>query len=56
MEQCGATKEQWDGDGGTVWWYSGTLLIKQRSGTVEKRWWNSVSGTVMVEQCGETME
>ena len=36
--------EQWNGDGETVWWKSGTVL------------WNS--GTVMVEQCwwkGETV-
>ena len=36
VEQCGATMEQWDSDGGTVWWHSGTLLIKQGSGTVKK--------------------
>ena len=36
VEQCGATMEQWDSDGGTVRWYSGTLLIKQGSGKVKK--------------------
>ena len=28
--------EQWDSNGGTVPWYSGTLLIKQGSGKVKK--------------------
>ena len=28
--------EQYKSDDGTVWWFSGTLLIKQSSGTVEK--------------------
>ena len=45
MEQCGATMEQWDSDGGTVWWYSGTLLIKK-----EVEQWKSDGGTVLVEQ------
>ena len=27
--------EQWNSVGGTVWWYSGTLLIKRGSGTVK---------------------
>ena len=34
--------EQWNSDGGSVWWNS----------VVEE--WNS--GTVMVEQCGGTLE
>ena len=34
---CGTVlEEQWNSVGGTVWWYSGTLLIKQGSGTVKK--------------------
>ena len=61
--------EQWDSNGGTVWWNSGTL-VEQCGGTVEQSWWNSVveqwnshggtlwwnSGTLMVEQCNETVE
>ena len=38
VEQCGGTVEQY---GGTV---------EQCGGTVEQRWWNSVGGTVIVEQ------
>ena len=62
--------EQWNSDGGTLWWNSGTLMVEQCGGTVEQSWWNSVvekrnshggtvwwnSGTVMVEQCGGTVE
>ena len=34
---CGTVLgEQWNSVGGTVWLYSGTLLIKQGSGTVKK--------------------
>ena len=54
--------EQWNSDGGTAWWNSGTVMV-------EKCWWNSVveqcdskggtvwwnSGTVMVEQRGGTV-
>ena len=43
--------EQWQGDNGTVWWNSETMLVEQ---------WNSVGETVaqyvMVEQCGGTMK
>ena len=46
--------EQWNSDGATVWWNSGTLLVEECGGTVEQCWWNS--GTVMVEQCGDTVE
>ena len=59
-EQCGGTVEQWNSDGGTVWWNS----------VVEQSWYNSVveqwnthgetvcwnSRTVMVGQCGGTLE
>ena len=34
-------------------WNSGTVLVKQRGGTVR---WNSVGGTAMVEQRGGTVE
>ena len=49
---CG-TVEQWNSDGGTVeqsWW---NIVVEQWNigGTV---WWNS--RTVMVEQCGGTVE
>ena len=43
--------EQWNSDGGTVWWNSGTVVVEQCGGTV---CWNSV-----VEQWnsdGETVE
>ena len=57
---------QWNSNGGTVWWNSGTVMVEQCDVTVEQSWWNSVveqynsdggtvwcnSGTVMVEQCG----
>ena len=41
-EQCGGTVEQWNSDGGTVWWNSGTVMVEQCGGTVEQSWWNSV--------------
>ena len=51
VEQCNETVEQ-------SWWNSvgnsGTVMVEQwntNSGTV---WWNS--GTVIVEQCGGTVE
>ena len=46
-EQCGGTVEQWNSDGGTVWWNSGTLMVEECDETVK---------TVMVEQCGGTFE
>ena len=39
--------EQWNSDGGTVWWNSGTLMVEECNETVK---------TVMVEQCGGTFE
>ena len=30
--------EHWKSDGGTVWWNSGTVMVKQRGGTVEQNW------------------
>ena len=43
--------EQWNSDGGNVWWNSGQVIVEQCGGTVEQ--WNS--GKVMVvEQCCET--
>ena len=63
--------EQWDSNGGTVWWNSGTL-VEQCGGTVtvEQSWWNSVvekwnshggtvwwnRRTVILEQCGRKVE
>ena len=55
--------EQWNSDGGTVSWNSGTLVVEEcdetvktvmvekYGGTFEQSWWNSV-----VEQCGGTVE
>ena len=62
--------EQWNIDGETVWWKSGTVMVDQCGGKVEQSWWNSVveqwnspggtvwwnSGTLMVEQCNEIVE
>ena len=39
--------EQWNSDGGTVWWNSVTLMVEQCDETVK---------TVMVEKCGGTFE
>ena len=60
VEQClfySGTVEQWNSDSGAGWWISGTVLVEQ---------WNSVGGTVIVEQfrgivkpverCGGTVE
>ena len=38
--------KQWNSDGGTVLWYSETVLVKK---------WNSDVGRVLVEQCGGTV-
>ena len=46
--------EQWNSDGGTVWWNSGTVMVEQCGGTVEQGLWNSE--TFIVEQCGGTVE
>ena len=62
--------EQWNSDGGTVWWNSGTLMVEECDETVKTVMvekcggklnshggtvsWNS--GTVMVEQSGGTVE
>ena len=27
---------QWNSEGGTVWWNSGTVMMEQRGGTVEQ--------------------
>ena len=62
--------EQWNIDGGILWWNSGMVMEEQCGGKVEQSWWNSVveqwnshdgtvwwkSGTLMVEQCNETVE
>ena len=45
VEQCGATMEQWNSDGGKMWWNSGTVWWNS-----EVEQWNSVGGTAMVEQ------
>ena len=37
--------EQWNSDGGTVWWNS---VVEERNSVVEQ--WNSDGGTVLVEQ------
>ena len=73
MEQCNGrveqswwniVVEQWNIDGGTVWWNSRAVMVEQCCGKVEQSRWNSVveqwnshsgtvcwnSGTVMVEQ------
>ena len=33
--------KQWNSNGGTVWWHSGTVMVEQSGGTVEQSWWNS---------------
>ena len=52
-EQC-----WWKSDGGTVWWNSvveeWNSVAEQWNSDGETVWWNS--GTVMVEQCGGTLE
>ena len=39
--------EQWNSDGGTVWWNSGTLMVEECNEKVK---------TVLVEQCGGKVE
>ena len=44
--------EMWNGDGGTVWYNSGTVLVvkwNSDGGTVEQWWWKN--GTEIVEEC-----
>ena len=41
--------EKWNSVGGTVWWNSGTVMLEQCR-------WNSDCGTVLVKQCGGTVE
>ena len=36
--------EQWNSDGGTVWWKSGTVVVEQWKSVVKQS--NSHSGTV----------
>ena len=41
--------EQWNSDGGTVWWNGRTVMVEQcwwNSGAVMVEQWNSVGGTV----------
>ena len=54
MEQCNGTVEQswwnivveqWNIDGGTVWWNSRAVMVEQCSGKVE-HWGGRHSGTV----------
>ena len=42
VKQCGGPVKQWNMDGETVWWNSGTVLVEQ---------WNSVGGTVEQRRC-----
>ena len=58
VEQCGGTVEQWNSDGGRVWWKSvvegcgatvwWNSVVEQWNSVVEQ--WNSDGGTVLVEQ------
>ena len=34
--------EQWNIDGGTVWWNSRIVMVEQWGGTVEQSWLNTV--------------
>ena len=34
--------EQWNSNGGTVGWNSGTVMVEQCGGKVEQSWWKSV--------------
>ena len=47
--------QQWNGDGQTAWWNSGTVMVEQCGGTLEqcggRVWWNS--GTVL---CNSVVE
>ena len=41
VEQCWGNSEtvileQWNGDGGTVWWNSGSVMVEQCGGTLEQ--------------------
>ena len=46
--------EQWNSDGGTVWWNSEAVIVEQWNSDGGTMWWNS--GTVIVEQCCGTVE
>ena len=46
--------EQWNSDGGTVWWKGETVLWNSGTIMVEQCWWNTK--TVIVQQCGGTLE
>ena len=49
--------EQWNSNGATVGWNSGTVMVEQwnsDAGTVMVEQWNSNGGTV--EQCGGKVE
>ena len=35
VEQCGATMEQWNSDGGKMWWNSIKVMMEQCGGSVE---------------------
>ena len=62
VEQCGGTVEQswwnsvveqWNSHSGTVWWNKATVMVEKwdsHGGTVRN------SGTLVVEQCNETVE
>ena len=46
--------KQWNSNGGTVSWNSGTVMVQQCGGTIEQSWWNC--GTLVVEQGNETVK
>ena len=43
VEEWNSVVEQWNSDGGTVWWNTGTVIVEQCGGRV---WWKSDGGTV----------
>ena len=43
VEERNSVVQQWNSDGGTVWWNTGTVIVEQCGGTV---WWNTDGGTV----------
>ena len=51
---------QWNSDGGTVWWNSGTVMVEQCWWNSVVEQWNSDGGRVwwkiVVEQCDGTVE
>ena len=38
VEQWNSGGEQWNSDGGAVWWNSETVLVKKCGGTGEQFW------------------